>query len=207
MNPPPDGVDRPPVLLFDVMDTLVDDPFFKVVPDFFGMSLHELIAQKHPTAWIEFESGFTTEAEFIENFFTDGRPVDSVRLKRCVHEAYRWKAGMQQLVEELHAARVEMHTLSNYSNWYHTIEQQLEISRFVQWTFVSCDTGLRKPDPQAYLHAAHALDVRPDRCVFIDDREVNVRAARDVGMRSILMIDADQIRREIASIFPGQIRS
>ncbi|PSR71907.1 hypothetical protein CEY00_Acc33747, partial [Actinidia chinensis var. chinensis] len=57
-----------PVLLFDVMDTIVRDPFYEDVPAFFSMSLKELIECKHPTAWIEFERGLIDEMEFARNF-------------------------------------------------------------------------------------------------------------------------------------------
>ncbi|KAA8538920.1 hypothetical protein F0562_025612 [Nyssa sinensis] len=54
---------RLPILLFDVMDTIVRDPFYQDVPAFFRMSLKELIECKHPTAWIEFEKGLINEVE------------------------------------------------------------------------------------------------------------------------------------------------
>lgn len=38
-----------PVLLLDVMDTLVTDPFFEHMPPFFDMTFKELLAAKHPT--------------------------------------------------------------------------------------------------------------------------------------------------------------
>ena len=44
-----------PILLFDVMGTLVHDPFFEEMPEFFGLSFDELLAVKHPSAWVEFE--------------------------------------------------------------------------------------------------------------------------------------------------------
>ena len=42
-------------MLMGLMDTLVVDPFRKVMPEFFGLTLQELIAAKHPTAWVRFE--------------------------------------------------------------------------------------------------------------------------------------------------------
>lgn len=38
-----------PVLLLDVMDTIVHDPFFEHMPRFFNMTFKELLASKHPT--------------------------------------------------------------------------------------------------------------------------------------------------------------
>ena len=51
------------VLLLDVMDTLVKDPFFEHMPRHFGMTFKELLAEKHPTAWLEFERGGAEEVQ------------------------------------------------------------------------------------------------------------------------------------------------
>ena len=48
---------RPPqVVLWDVMDTLVRDPFREVMPAFFGMDFKELLRVKSPTAWLAFKA-------------------------------------------------------------------------------------------------------------------------------------------------------
>jgi hypothetical protein len=52
-----------PILLFDIMDTIVRDPFYKDIPAFFQMSFNQLIDSKHPTAWIEFEKGLIDEVK------------------------------------------------------------------------------------------------------------------------------------------------
>ncbi|XP_050241836.1 flavin mononucleotide hydrolase 1, chloroplatic isoform X4 [Quercus robur] len=65
-----------PILLFDIMDTIVRDPFYHDVPAFFGMPMKELLECKHPTAWIEFEKGMIDEVELARKFFKDGRSFD-----------------------------------------------------------------------------------------------------------------------------------
>lgn len=40
---------RQPVILVDIMDTVVTDPFFEHMPRFFGMTFKDLLASKHPT--------------------------------------------------------------------------------------------------------------------------------------------------------------
>lgn len=69
-----------PILLFDIMDTLVRDPFYQDVPAFFGMSLKELIDCKHPTAWIEFEKGLIDEVKRM-NFEYEPSFVVCVKVK------------------------------------------------------------------------------------------------------------------------------
>jgi HAD superfamily hydrolase (TIGR01509 family) len=186
-----------PILLFDVMETLVTEPFPTVMPPFFGMTLDEFRQARHPTAWIEFEKGRLSEAEYFARMFQEARPVDGAGLRTRLREAYGWLEGMQQILIELHAAGYEIHALSNYPVWYEMIERKLQLSRYLRWTFVSWKTGLRKPDLEAYVHAIAYLDVPASECLFVDDRTVNVQAAREVGMDAILKEDARQVRAEL----------
>jgi len=50
----------------------------------------------------------------------------------------------------------------------------------------SAEVGLAKPDPAIYRLTAEQLGLEPAACVFVDDHEPNVQAARDVGMAAIL---------------------
>ncbi len=185
------------VLLWDVMGTLVHDPFFVEMPRFFGMSFDSMLEAKHPHAWVEFELGRRSEKEFLDSFFEDGRAFDRDAFIEAVRRSYRWIPGMEELLAELREAGCTMHAFSNYPVWYRLIEDRLKLSRFLDWTFVSCRTGLRKPDPMAYEHVLRELDTPAARVVFIDDRETNCRAARDAGIRSIVFEGAQPLRSSL----------
>ncbi len=51
--------------------------------------------------------------------------------------------------------------------------------------------GIRKPHPKAYLAAAERLDVPADRCLFIDDMQVNIDGAAGVGMPAFFFDHTD----------------
>ena len=104
---------------------------------------------------------------------------------------------MEPLAADLHAAGYQLHALSNYSLWYLLIEEALQVSRYIQWTFVSCLTGLRKPATEAFWNVAHTLNVEPHECFFVDDRQENVDAARAIGMDAVLKTDSTALRREL----------
>lgn len=63
----------------------------------------------------------------------------------------------------------------------------------------SCAIGVAKPDHAAYRIAAERLGVAPADCVFVDDTEVNVLAAREVGMRAEVFRSPDQVRALLAA--------
>lgn len=188
------------MLLLDVMGTLVRDPFFEEMPAFFGLTLRELLELKHPTAWVEFEHGAIDERACMEKFFLDQRSFDVDAFKAHLAEAYAWLPGVEPLLSELQARGVEMHALSNYTPWYRLIETRLGLSRYVPWTFVSCETGVRKPHHDAYLRPAERLARPPASCVFVDDRPDNVEAAWRAGMPGLVFTDAETLRRDLAEL-------
>jgi putative hydrolase of the HAD superfamily len=57
----------------------------------------------------------------------------------------------------------------------------------------SCESGLRKPDPEIYLAAAAALGAEAVRCVYVGDGSYGeLRGASEVGMTAILVRDPDE---------------
>jgi putative hydrolase of the HAD superfamily len=53
------------------------------------------------------------------------------------------------------------------------------------------DVGVGKPDARAYLAAADALGLPPERVVFLDDLPENVEGARAVGMGAVRVTPGD----------------
>ena len=189
-----------PVLLWDVMGTLVHDPFFVEMPAFFGLSFDAMLAAKHPSAWIEFEVGRRTEREFLDDFFSDRREFDHRGFIDTIQTAYRWLPEMEELLDELRGRGCTMHAFSNYPIWYQLIEERLKLSRFLDWTFVSCRTGLRKPNAAAYQRVVGELGVPPRELVFIDDRETNCAAAQRSGMSASTFNGAQALREYLSSM-------
>ncbi|GMH36007.1 hypothetical protein BSKO_03875 [Bryopsis sp. KO-2023] len=190
---------RRPILVFDVMDTIVMDPFYTVVPQFFGMTMEELFKVKHPQSWLLFERGLIDEKQMMDNFFSDGRDFDKAGLLKTMCENYDYVANMEQLLKRLKAAGYEMHTCSNYPSWYKLIENKLNLSSCVQWTFVSCDgpmKGLRKPDVEAYNTMVESLGANPEDVILVDDREVNVTGASKAGIDGIWFKSAQELEVE-----------
>ena len=67
---------------------------------------------------------------------------------------------------------------------------------------ISADVGMIKPDPKIYQLAAERLDVDTNECVFTDDNELYVTAAKEQGMQAFLYHDLagfkDQLKTTLA---------
>ena len=58
----------------------------------------------------------------------------------------------------------------------------------------SCYVGLRKPEEGIYRLALEVTQRMPEECCFVDDRALNLEAAERLGMHTIRMENAEQLR-------------
>ena len=70
----------------------------------------------------------------------------------------------------------------------------------------SSKVGIRKPDQEIYKMACAALDVAPERAVFLDDLGVNLKPARALGMATIKVAGAEQAISELETLLGHPLR-
>ena len=58
---------------------------------------------------------------------------------------------------------------------------------------LSFKTGYMKPNPEIYRIAAENVGYHPNKCLFIDDRQINVEGAQAAGMKAIQFTDLDAL--------------
>ena len=74
------------------------------------------------------------------------------------------------------------------------------LRRYFKVAFTSCYMGLRKPEPAMYLRALDILGCRPERVLFIDDRQENVAGGLAAGMKAIQFTGADALRAALVEL-------
>lgn len=190
---------RSPVVLFDVMDTLVQDPFHEELPRAFGYDKQGFLRNKRDGLWPRFERGEIDEDTFVSRCLLEGDPPSIETVHEHLVHGYRWMPGMESLLKRLRPHGVEMHAFSNYPVWYRLIEEALGLSDYLEWSFVSWKTGLRKPAQQAYVNVLNQLGRRSNQCIFVDNRAENCRVARLLGIRSHEFSGADRLDRYLSS--------
>ncbi|PSR98834.1 Phosphoglycolate phosphatase [Actinidia chinensis var. chinensis] len=113
---------------------------------------------------------------------------------------YSYIEGVEGLLHALKENNYEMHAFTNYPIWYEMIEDKLKLSTYLSWSFCSCITGKRKPEPDFYLEVLRHLDVEPASCIFIDDRMKNVEAAIDVGIVGVHFKDVNLLHQDLSRL-------
>ena len=94
-------------------------------------------------------------------------------------------------VRELNEAGIRQAIITNNAKEFGDMWRSLiPVDELFEAVVDSSAVGMRKPDPRIYQLALQQLEVaRPETSAFLDDFEPNVIAARELGMRGILVED------------------
>ena len=187
------------VILFDLGGVLLrlNDPI-----ETFGLDI-ELSEFKN--RWLQspsvrkFESGGMDTEEFARNIVEEAAlPYDSEEFIR------RFDAWPDRLFDEalsvLQAipAKFKRALLSNI-NPQHWRRDEIEgqLSGYFDHTFLSYETGLIKPDHDAFELVVKSFNCSPDEVLFFDDSQMNVDAAASYGLHAVLAIGIDDVKETL----------
>jgi putative hydrolase of the HAD superfamily len=80
-----------------------------------------------------------------------------------------------------------------------------EIMELFDFVIESSKENVRKPDPEFYLLACRRANIEPTEAIFLDDLGINLKPARELGMTTIKVIEADIALKELESYLPFKI--
>lgn len=127
-----------------------------------------------------------TREEFRDFMYAQSSPhEDALALAASLAAERRWLLGaVNNESRELNEYRIETFDLGGIFDVF----------------FSSCYLGVTKPGREIYRRALELTQRAPERCIFIDDRALNVEAAARVGMHAVRYRGASQLERELAAL-------
>lgn len=125
--------------------------------------------------------GKISSAEFWKSAGIDPALEDEYLLR------HRLSTGLMEFLDEVHSRGTELWCLSNdVSEWSRKLRKRFGLERCFGGFVISGDTGTCKPDPAIFLLLLEKSGFQPGDVVFVDDRLRNVKAAKALGIRSVL---------------------
>ena len=138
---------------------------------------------------VRFETGQLGEPEFALAFAqrlsqASGAEVDPERLVSRLFRALRLEEGMIEAVRRARTAGIKTALLSN--SWGLELYPREVLDEVCDVVVISGEVGLRKPDPAIFTMTTDRLGLAPEACIFVDDHPGHLKAARGVGMKTVL---------------------
>lgn len=157
----------------------------------------------HPL--FELECGRITESAFMAQLSEDleyelGHQPELHRFREIYFRALEPNPPMIDLMRELRESGYRMALLTNnVREWEPYWRSMLPVDEIFELVVDSGFEGVRKPDREIYERTVERLGdgITADACLFVDDVEVNVDAARALGMSAVHFRDSDQAIAEI----------
>jgi HAD superfamily hydrolase (TIGR01509 family) len=88
--------------------------------------------------------------------------------------------------------------LSNAESFiYETFNSHIQ--GFFDFCLLSWQTGFRKPQPEIYNEVFKHTQSQPSEILFIDDKEININAAKDLGFQTIHLTQPARLKELIQS--------
>ena len=174
-----------------------------------GLAMQRAAEKRGEHPLFELEKGRITEAEFLgmlEDELEGDVKLDSMRETYFAH--LHPNEPLIAYMRELRDRGLRMALLTNnVREWEpHWRAKLPDIDDIFEVIVDSAFVGMRKPDPEIYTLTLERLGggLRAEECVFVDDNDVNVEAARALGMVGVHYRDAEQARAELEAALANE---
>ena len=134
-----------------------------------------------------FESGSIDSDEFVQLFIAEAGL--QVKHDEFIAHFMKWPArlfpGVEKMLQEL-AQSYRLAALSN-SNALHwpMVMQDMRLQEYIPDCFSSHQIQAMKPDRKAFDTVLDRMDVRPEEVLFLDDLQVSIDMATELGMQAV----------------------
>jgi putative hydrolase of the HAD superfamily len=169
-------------------------------------------ANHHENAWAKFERNQVPFDEFCTLYEAEaqaaGYPIDARAVVGCLGGDIR--PQMVRALEAIKGQGLAQACLTNnffrFDDAVPPSEGRSSILDLFDVIVESSRIGVRKPEPEFYRIACDSLSIAPADAVMLDDLGVNLKPARDMGMQTIKVIDADEALRELEAVLGFSVR-
>jgi putative hydrolase of the HAD superfamily len=187
-----------------VLTTPLFEAFAKIQEEFgieakdLGAAMQVLTERDGENPLFPLERGEVTEDAFLAELGGAleellGRETHVHRFREALFEGLDPNPPMIELMRELRGSGLRMAMLTNnVREWEPLWRSMLPVDEIFEEVVDSGFVGCRKPEPRIYQITVERIGVPFERCLFVDDLEVNIGAAEELGMRAVRFQDNEQ---------------
>lgn len=109
-------------------------------------------------------------------------------------ERFRLRSGMINLITQLRQTYT-IALLTNADDIFRSIlREKFHSEGFFDYVIISSEIGLAKPDTNFFRKSCSIIGTKPTNCIFIDDSQRNIQAAKSIGIYSVLYNNNENLK-------------
>ncbi len=193
-------------VIFDIGNVLTDFRWKEFLADKgFDSGMIERIgrASVESLIWREFDRGSWSERELFAAFVQNDPAIEE-ELHRAfddVHGMVKAREYAVPWVKALKRGGLGVYYLSNFSEKAHReCADALAFVAYADGGILSYQDRIIKPDPAIYRLFLSRYRLKAEECVFLDDLQENVEAARREGIHGIVFQTKEQAEEELREL-------
>lgn len=150
---------------------------------------------------MRYEAGQLTREELLRQMEIGlGCKLDMQEVIRAACDIFWPKPDMEALAAGIKSAGYRMVLLSNVNeDHFEYIQARYDFPRLFDELVLSYKVGACKPDDRIYQQAIAAARCDAEKCLFIDDVQENIDAAKRNGIPAVLFRGAAQLKNDLAT--------
>ena len=156
--------------------------------------------------WHEFDRGFLSDDEMLAGFMNNDPTVEKEirQIFVSLHGIVTRADYAIPWIQKLKSAGYQVLVLSNFSDKVkRDNEDAMDFLEYVDGGILSFQDKLIKPMPEIYHLILDRYHLTPGECVFMDDTQPNVDAARAIGIHAFRFENQAQAREELKKLGVG----
>ena len=179
-------------LVFDIGNVLTYYTWEEHIRSFgFTETVYQRVVQAtvKSSAWNEFDRGLLSDEEVTQLLVQNDPGVEQEIRQMMVNVGGLVKKAEYAIpwIQELKSKGYHVYYLSNFSfKAGKECSHALDFMPFTDGGILSCEEKLIKPQPEIYRRLLEKYGLTAGECVFLDDLDINVRAAEAEGFHGIL---------------------
>lgn len=189
-------------VIFDLADTLVRGltGIENELVHFIPLPKEQILSCFRGDCFIDFLLGNKTEEDYLQELiFRYQWDVDKDILKKIIRDNFSYDVpGMADIVQQL-SEKYLLVLLSNHGKeWAEHIESVHSFLKVFKYRFYSYDMKCAKANPEIYLRLLDKINLPPNNCLFIDDREKFLEIAKNQGIHTIWFESCEYLKRSLS---------
>lgn len=111
-----------------------------------------------------------------------------------------------RLLPELKKKGFKLYFLSNFPlDFFEEVKKEYNFFRYFDGGIISAEVRHSKPDIKIYKILLEKYSLNPEECFYIDDIEINVRAAESAGLKGYCYKSSSDLPEELQTILDSII--
>jgi glucose-1-phosphatase len=121
-------------------------------------------------------------------------------MKEFFAKAIQPNPEMIAILKSIKNYKLLMLSNNNYTNVEAIKENYPEMLQSFEKLYFSNELKLSKPDLRIYRHLLDDSKLKAEECIFIDDKEKNIIAGKEIGIKGVWFKDIAQFRQEMTNL-------